>query len=370
MGAVGVRGWEIEARSRGALEISSAPAVRSRVRRKPRRAGGRRTSRATTRRRGGGFLSGSRARARVHDARRTPLVSPCDPSPLWGDPRVVFPWKCGVMSTGLGDPGPSEGSPRCTESLEKASCTSSASASASAPATANPTVRLIGCAMAIAWPDLGPDGGSASAKDARTHPTRAPIVFPFSPAARTRRDPPTTARQTRNARVDGGVTCGVTIPETRSTVPGTLGTCCYASRRSNAMIPYPLQRRIVALASSQGIQTAGLCPRRAVSISRVSRRPTRVVAVCVFFAAFAQRVHRGVVVRVVRHQEHPRLREQSPERAPLVRCPSGFDLRVARRVLRDRRLQRRTRLGFDPERDARRENETVSVSVFVRARVV
>ena len=142
------------------------------------------------------------ARARVHDARRTPLVSPCDPSPLWGDPRVVFPWKCGVMSTGLGDPGPSEGSPRCTESLEKASCTSSASASASAPATANPTVRLIGCAMAIAWPDLEPDGGSASAKDARTHPTRAPIVFPFSPAARTRRDPPTTARQTRNARVD------------------------------------------------------------------------------------------------------------------------------------------------------------------------
>ena len=84
---------------------------------------------------------------------------------------MVFPWKCGVMSTGLGDPGPSEGSPRCTESLEKASCTSSASASASAPATANPTVRLIGCAMAIAWPDLGLDGGSASAKDARTQPT-------------------------------------------------------------------------------------------------------------------------------------------------------------------------------------------------------
>ena len=63
---------------------------------------------------------------------------------------MFFPWKCGVMSTGLGDPGSSEGSPRCTESLEKASCTSSGSASASAPATANPTVRLIGCAMAIA----------------------------------------------------------------------------------------------------------------------------------------------------------------------------------------------------------------------------
>lgn len=193
MGAVGVRGWAIEARSRGALEISSAPAVRSRVRRKPRRAGGRRTSRATTRRRGGGFLSGS-ARARVHDAQRTPLVSPCDPSPLWGDPRVVFPWKCGVMSTGLGDPGPSEGSPRCTESLEKASCTSSASASASAPATANPTVRLIGCAMAIAWPDLGLDGGSASAKDARTQQPHE-SADRFSPAAR---DPPTTARESRN----------------------------------------------------------------------------------------------------------------------------------------------------------------------------
>ena len=44
----------------------------------------------------------------------------------------------------------------------------------------------------------------------------------------------------------------------------------YASRRSNAMIPYPFQRRIVDIASDQGIQTEGLCPRRAVSISRVS----------------------------------------------------------------------------------------------------
>lgn len=127
---------------------------------------GRRRSRAGTRRRGG-VLPRGLARARS-DARRTPLVSPCDPPPLWGDPTVFFPWKCGVMSTGLGDPGSSEGSPRCTESLEKASCTSSGSASASAPATANPTVRLIGCAMAIAWPDLGADRRSASGRMRRS----------------------------------------------------------------------------------------------------------------------------------------------------------------------------------------------------------
>ena len=199
MGAVGVRGWAIEARSRGALEISSAPAVRSRVRRKPRLRGREKNVTRHDEEERRWFPLWLGAQAGVHDARRTPLVSPCDPSPLWGDPRVVFPWKCGVMSTGLGDPGPSEGSPRCTESLEKASCTSSASASASAPATANPTVRLIGCAMAIAWPDLGPDGGSASAKDARTQTTPLSSADRFSPAARTRREELcTTARVCRN----------------------------------------------------------------------------------------------------------------------------------------------------------------------------
>ena len=140
---------------------------RSRARRKPRR---REREKTVTRRdeeerRCSPAWLGARARS---DARRTPLVSPCDPPPLWGDPTVFFPWKCGVMSTGLGDPGSSEGSPRCTESLEKASCTSSGSGSASAPATANPTVRLIGCAMAIAWPDLGADRRSASGRMRRS----------------------------------------------------------------------------------------------------------------------------------------------------------------------------------------------------------
>lgn len=81
---------------------------------------------------------------------RTPRVSPCDPpSPLPRLPTPLLPSKCGVMSTGFGELGSRDGSPRCTESLENASVTSSASASALPPAMANPTVRLIGCAIAV-----------------------------------------------------------------------------------------------------------------------------------------------------------------------------------------------------------------------------
>ena len=150
---------------------------RSRARRKPRRRDREKTvtRRDEEERRCSPAWLGARARS---DARRTPLVSPCDPPPLWGDPTVFFPWKCGVMSTGLGDPGSSEGSPRCTESLEKASCTSSGSGSASAPATANPTVRLIGCAMAIAWPDLGADRRSASGRMRRSVERRRDVGHP------------------------------------------------------------------------------------------------------------------------------------------------------------------------------------------------
>jgi hypothetical protein len=237
---------------------------RSRARRKPRRREREKTvtRRDEEKRRCPPAWLDARARS---DARRTPLVSPCDPPPLWGDPTVFFPWKCGVMSTGLGDPGSSEGSPRCTESLEKASCTSSGSASASAPATANPTVRLIGCAMAIAWPDLGEDRRSASGRMRRS-------VF---------------ASRETFWRVRGGETWTSsrydflrvrhhnTEPDDRLSRKKRFVSCTacvflYASRRSNAMIPYPFQRRIVDIASDQGIQTEGLCPRRAVSISRVS----------------------------------------------------------------------------------------------------
>ena len=57
-----------------------------------------------------------------------------------------------MIRTGFGEPGSRLGSPRCTESLENASETSSFSPESDSrkPAMAKPTVRLIGCAMASA----------------------------------------------------------------------------------------------------------------------------------------------------------------------------------------------------------------------------
>ena len=189
---------------------------------------------SSARRRAPRDASSSRARA----FERTPRVISSagdDPAPLC---TPAPPSKCGVMSTGEGDPTPRSPSPDGAGG-------SSASPS---PAIANPTVRLIGR-------DIPP--GAPRAVRRRSKP----------------RDDDDDAGEKGEPRVWGHRLHSPprALITSRTLIIHRSRLVSIRSRHrsaSTASMAYPVHPSIVPLASSQSIHALGLCPRRAVSISR------------------------------------------------------------------------------------------------------